>query len=871
MTLPAPTSVLPARARTFLAACGAAPGQSWGVLLLSLLFVVPPPAPPGRAWRERLAIWFPHINLASLRLGDVIRIPLQLLWIALVKPQEQHRIGNADWRKQTRTTMRNAGHRLASLLPASVRQRLHALRLTRKKLAHNSRQFQRWGEYGATHRLWNHPLLRYSAYTLSAGLALLCLTTPFNTLAQIVFVTVLWGLALLLRRIQGQVVTLLLTLLSVIVSTRYLWWRTVYTLNGDEYLDLLWGGVLLAAEFYTWIVLLLGYAQTAWPLKRQPHPLPDDLTQWPTVDIFIPTYNEPLKVVKPTVLAACGIDWPRDKLNIYLLDDGRRDEMRQFAEEVGIGYIIRPDNRHAKAGNLNHALTKTRGDFIAIFDCDHIPTRSFLQVTMGGFLHDHKLALVQTPHHFFSADPFERNLGLFRRIPNEGELFYGLIQDANDLWNAAFFCGSCAVLRRAPLEEVGGIAVETVTEDAHTALKLHRLGYNSAYINVPQAAGLATESLSAHIGQRIRWARGMAQIFRLDNPFFGKGLTWMQRICYSNAMLHFLNGIPRLVFLTAPLAFLLFHAYVIYAPALSVALYVLPHMVHANIINSRIQGSFRHSFWAEMYETVLAWYITLPTTLALINPGKGKFNVTAKGGLVDKNYFDWTISLPYLALIGLNLMGLLVGIGRMIWGPADEIPTIVLNLFWTLYNIVILGGAIAVSSEAKQVRLSHRVHMKLPAVLHLPNGKLIQCHTEDFSEGGVALVPAILPHLKRDDHVMVSLWRGTEEFAFPARVASLTPPQLRLRWELKNLEQEAALVQCTFARADAWASWADGRQVDQPLKGLQEVFSLGITGYRRLGEHISPRLSPLMRSATRLGIWLAWWLPRTPTATATTK
>ena len=134
------------------------------------------------------------------------------------------------------------------------------------------------------------------------------------------------------------------------------------------------------------------------------------------------------------------------------------------------------------------------------------------------------------------------------------------------MWNASFFCGSCAVLKRQPLEEVGGIAVETVTEDAHTALKMHRRGYQTAYLNIPLAAGLATESLADHIGQRMRWARGMAQIFRLDNPLLGKGLNWAQRLCYSNAMLYFLNGGPRLIFLTAPLAFLLLGSYIVYAP-----------------------------------------------------------------------------------------------------------------------------------------------------------------------------------------------------------------------------------------------------------------------------------------------------------------
>ena len=150
--------------------------------------------------------------------------------------------------------------------------------------------------------------------------------------------------------------------------------------------------------------------------------------------------------------------------------------------------------------------------------------------------------MLQTPHHFYSPDPFERNLGQFRMIPNEGELFYGIVQDGNDFWNATFFCGSCAVLRRNPLDDIGGIAVETVTEDAHTSLRMQMNGWNTAYINIPQAAGLATERLSAHVRQRIRWARGMIQILRTDNPLLGFGLKPPQRLCYFNAMMHFLYG-----------------------------------------------------------------------------------------------------------------------------------------------------------------------------------------------------------------------------------------------------------------------------------------------------------------------------------------
>ncbi len=437
-------------------------------------------------------------------------------------------------------------------------------------------------------------------------------------------------------------------------------------------------------------------------------------------------------------------------------------------------YIARTSHEHAKAGNINNALKYAKGEFVSIFDCDHVPTRSFLQMTMGWFLKEKELAMMQTPHHFFSPDPFERNLGRFRKTPNEGTLFYGLVQDGNDMWDATFFCGSCAVIRRGPLDEIGGIAVETVTEDAHTSLRLHRRGYTSAYMRIPQAAGLATESLSAHIGQRIRWARGMVQIFRLDNPLFGKGLKLVQRVCYANAMLHFLSGIPRLIFLTAPLAFLLLHAYIIYAPALMIALFVLPHMIHASLTNSKIQGKYRHSFWSEIYETVLAWYIAPPTFVALINPHKGKFNVTAKGGLVEEEYVDWVISRPYIYLVLLNLVGVAVGIWRFMYGPENEILTVWVSIVWVFYNLIILGGAVAVSVESKQVRRSHRVEMSMPAAIAREDGHLFSCTVHDYSDGGLGIKINGDAQVLEGQNARLLLKRGQQEYAFPVRVARST-------------------------------------------------------------------------------------------------
>ncbi|HCD6705666.1 TPA: UDP-forming cellulose synthase catalytic subunit [Klebsiella pneumoniae] len=704
----------------------------------------------------------------------------------------------------------------------------------------------------------------------SLVLALMCITQPFNPLSQFIFLMLLWGVALLVRRIPGRFSALMLIVLSLTVSCRYIWWRYTSTLNWNDPVSLVCGIILLFAETYAWVVLVLGYFQVVWPLNRQPVPLPEDMDLWPTVDIFVPTYNEDLNVVKNTIYASQGIDWPKDKLNIWILDDGGREAFRQFAKDVGVHYIARTSHEHAKAGNINNALKYAKGEFVSIFDCDHVPTRSFLQMTMGWFLKEKELAMMQTPHHFFSPDPFERNLGRFRKTPNEGTLFYGLVQDGNDMWDATFFCGSCAVIRRGPLDEIGGIAVETVTEDAHTSLRLHRRGYTSAYMRIPQAAGLATESLSAHIGQRIRWARGMVQIFRLDNPLFGKGLKLVQRVCYANAMLHFLSGIPRLIFLTAPLAFLLLHAYIIYAPALMIALFVLPHMIHASLTNSKIQGKYRHSFWSEIYETVLAWYIAPPTFVALINPHKGKFNVTAKGGLVEEEYVDWVISRPYIYLVLLNLVGVAVGIWRFMYGPENEILTVWVSIVWVFYNLIILGGAVAVSVESKQVRRSHRVEMSMPAAIAREDGHLFSCTVHDYSDGGLGIKINGDAQVLEGQNARLLLKRGQQEYAFPVRVARVNGSEVGLQLLPLTNQQHIDFVQCTFARADTWALWQDSFPEDKPMESLLDILKLGFRGYRHLAEFSPPSVKVVFRALTSLVAWIASFVPRRPERAAPT-
>jgi len=607
---------------------------------------------------------------------------------------------------------------------------------------------------------------------------------------------------LVMRRFANRYLVLAMSFMSLAVSTRYIYWRVTATTGFTSPLESVLGWILLGSEIYALFVLAFGYVQTSWPLHRRPVPLPDDVGLWPTVDVFIPTYNEPLSIVRDTIFAAMSMDYPRDKLKVWCLDDGRRPDFRRFCESVGCGYVTRADNANAKAGNLNNALVHTRGEVIAFFDCDHVPTRGFLQMTLGWLVRQANMAVVQTPHHFYSPDPFERNLRIEHQVPPEGRLFYGLVQDGNDFWNATFFCGSCAVVRRTALESVGGFATETVTEDAHTALKLHRKGWNSAYLDIPLAAGLATERFAIHVGQRI---------------------------CYLNAMAHFLFALPRVVFLVAPLAYLILDINLIRTSAFLLLAFAGPHLFHTLVTNAYVQGKYRHSFWNEIYETSLAFHLLIPTMKTLIAPHwGGGFNVTSKGGVVEKDYFDAKLLRPHIILCVFLVAGIVLGLLRWWWGvPQDVKAVIMINLAWASFNLVVMMAVLSVGRERRQVRSAVRVEAELPATIFFPDGRQTGAWTLNLSKGGGAFRLEDAALAEGAEKVVVRLPCGSQDALFPASVIAGSGGPMRVQFAPLTLEEEQLLVGAILGRGDAWTGWEYG-PIEGPFRSMVRVFGVGL-------------------------------------------
>jgi cellulose synthase (UDP-forming) len=655
---------------------------------------------------------------------------------------------------------------------------------------------------------------------------------------------------------------LFLVVLSAMTTVRYLYYRTTYTLNFGTAVDAVFSLLLYGAELYALGTLFLSYFQTLRLRDRQPVSLQTfPLDQWPTVDIYIPTYDEDVAIVRKTVLAAVATDYPAKKKQVYVLDDGRkyperRAELATICEELGARLLTRENNDHAKAGNINCALERTQGDLVLILDCDHMPVRGFLQETVG-FFFDPLVALVQTPHWFYNPDPFERNLLTQGEVPVGNELFYKVLQKGNDAWNAAFFCGSAAVVRRSYLLGVGGIATETVTEDCHTSLRLHSQGYRTVYYDKIMVAGLAPEKFSAYVGQQVRWARGMAQILRLENPLFNRQLklSLAQRICYFSATSHFFFGFPRLMYAVAPALFLLFSINSVQGLGVETLLYALPHIVLSMQANHIPYKRVRFSFWNEIYEFAMSFQAGIVTLLALVNPKLGSFNVTAKGLTVDQRSFDAN-SVRYLLVLGVLTAASLVAVPFWLLLSPEDTQAVLINALWCGFNLLLVSSACLVALEQPQLRRAHRLPRQLTAIIH-SEGHSWSGQTINVSETGAQVRLDQWPNVA--DQVWVELVGDydsrvlVEAQIVRANATSRLETELFLNFVNVTPSQADDLALVLFSDVRQW--YAQTRnQVDKPLRSLSFIAS----SLWRVFTEFQPATGMKVRKQVHAEVHLTW-------------
>ncbi|MBI5096148.1 MAG: glycosyltransferase [Nitrospirae bacterium] len=526
----------------------------------------------------------------------------------------------------------------------------------------------------------------------------------------------------------------LAALLAFIIGVWYLYWRITATFNTEDNLARWISITVYSAEVYGFLAFIFFFLQ----VRKGPARIPPVIETYPAVDVFVTIYNESIEVLYRTIVCCQAMEYPEDKKKVYILDDGNRKEVKDLAEHLNCAYLSRPTHKFAKAGNINYGLAHSTGEIIAIFDCDHIPVRTFLTET-AGYFKDPDVAIVQTPHYFYNPDSFQRNLRLEKELSNEQDLFFRVIEPGRDYYNSSFFAGSSGLFRKKALTEIGGIQTLTITEDLHTSMVLHARGYKSIYVPRILASGLAPESFEGYLKQRKRWTRGGLQVFLLDNPLIKRGLTLWQRIQYFAAVYYFLHGIPRLIYLSAPLTFLLFG----YAPLRtsfgSLLTHFLPYYIASLIAFHMVSKRLRNPFWSDVYETATSFSITATAFATFLNPGNKKFHVTPKGLHKAVSKFNLHLVYPHIILSGLLLIGITTGFYNLFSDRQVYPDAFRISIFWGIYNIILLVAAISTASERREVRVSPRLKRMIPGDILFDNTK-IPFITSDISDSGISIM-----------------------------------------------------------------------------------------------------------------------------------
>jgi cellulose synthase (UDP-forming) len=607
----------------------------------------------------------------------------------------------------------------------------------------------------------------------------------------------------------------------LILMIRYLLWRSLSTLNLSTPLNGVFSLGLLAMEL---LLLSGGMIQLVLLLRvHDRRPEADRLsvnvlngTFTPTVDVLIPTYNEPTFILSRTVIGAQSLIYPNKR--IYLLDDTRRPEVEALAAELGCEYLTRPDNRHAKAGNLNHAIAHTDGELIVVFDADFIPTQNFLIRTVG-FFQDSQVALIQTPQTFYNPDPIARNLGLENVLTPDEEVFYRQIQPIRDGVGGVICAGTSFIVRRSALTATGCFVTESLSEDYFTGIRLAANGYRVLYLNEKLSAGLAAENTAVQVLQRTRWAQGTLQAFFIKaNPLTIPGLNPLQRLAHLEGLLHWFSSPARVGLLFVPLAYAFLHVIPVRATGAEVLYFFVPFYLVQLTAFSWLNYRSRSAVLSDVYSLVLAFPLAVTVIKVMLNPfGKG-FKVTPKGGISDRFSFNWQLAFPLIAMFIVTAMSLWMNLGTYLlmatWRSqmpltlVQEFKGIGIGWIWSAYNLLMLSIALLTLMDVPRTSPYEWYGLRRTAQIKADGmEKPLWGTTIAISELGVKVLLTQPLVAERGDPIEVELMETG--FIAQGKIQQIEAGNeaiVQFAFEPLNLNQQRQLVNLLYCRPGQWKS-----------------------------------------------------------------
>lgn len=627
-------------------------------------------------------------------------------------------------------------------------------------------------------------------------------STPLWVLTPTALVVAFAGSLLLLFDRPPDWLRLPVGAVFLCLQAAYLAFRLTGTLCLDTVADALFSVLFLLSEASIHLRIVLGNLSLVHLTDRRAEAdasarLVRSGAYRPTVDVFVPTYSEPVEMLERTIIGCQAMDYPRKTL--WLLDDQRRPAMRALARRLGCRYLDRPDNAHAKAGNINHALARSGGELVLCLDADFIPTRDFLERTVG-FFRDPQVAMVQTPQNFFNVDAVQRNLGLERALEDEQRLFFRALQPGRDAFNAIVCHGTSWVGRRSALEAIGGIPVETITEDWATSIRLQAAGYRLLYLNEALSAGMSADTCGEFVEQRSRWAQGTIQaLFAPTNPLTIPGLDWRQRVLHASGILYYSGSLSNLFNLLAPLPYLFLGVCIVRMSLPEMLFFRLPLTVGHYMLYSWLTLHNRLALWTDFYDAFLAPSMGFTVLRSFCRPFGRGFRVTDKAHRPRRITLDRRVASPFLVLIALHLAGLAtcVASGRDVDQP-EVFPVVAC---FAAGNLVMLWVCLLASMDVRRARRFPRFEHRLDFTLEWEGGH-VAGRTHRLSEGEATIRPREpMPPAPGQGLLTLPALGWTR---VPVRLRRDIDDQWSLEFLRLSLTQRRSIVEFLYCRPGQW-------------------------------------------------------------------
>ncbi|WP_445505496.1 glycosyltransferase [Niallia sp. 03091] len=542
-----------------------------------------------------------------------------------------------------------------------------------------------------------------------------------------------------------------LIIICLLTNGIYITWRICFTIPVSDPLSIVMGLLLIITEIIGFLQLIIFYILLWKPAKQKTASL-HNLKRLPSVDIYIATYNEPLSILKRTIAGCINLDYPKELVNIYICDDGKRKSIQSLAQDFAVHYITREDNKHAKAGNLNNAMAHSNGELIVTMDADMVPFPSFLQKTVGYFKKK-SVAFVQTPQAFYNDDPYQFNMFSNKNIPNEQDFFMRTLQAGKDRFNSVMYVGSNAIFRRKALEDIGGFATGVITEDMATGMLIQRK-FRSVFVSDVCAVGLAPESWLDLLKQRDRWCRGNIQCARKWNPLTLSGLSLMQRILYFDGILYWFFGVYKMIYMLAPLLFLLFGIHSLDASLYSLFVFWMPSFLSSYLAFKHISNQKRTMTWSHIYDITMAPHMAFSSLSELLFKKRLEFKVTPKGKQSASRHFAYLSILPHAIFIVLTCIALIKVLLDYFVYDSFDINLTSINLFWVLFNLIGLIMAIFMAFERPRFRNAERFEMQEKFKISLLNqSQKKEGLLKDLSDTGARVELSLNSYKQLDENI----------------------------------------------------------------------------------------------------------------------